>query len=44
MKRGGTTVPVTVQTIKGVEYAFFDATAGSYTATYSKTPLLSHPA
>ncbi len=35
VKRGTTTVPLTFQTIKGVDYAFFDAAAGSYTATYS---------
>jgi WD40 repeat protein len=32
--RSGTNVPFTVQTIKGIEYAFFTAAAGSYTATY----------
>ena len=35
VKRGGTTVPLTMRTVKGVDYAFFDATNGSYTATYS---------
>ena len=35
VKRGTTTLPLTFQTIKGVDYAFFDAAAGSYTATYS---------
>jgi hypothetical protein len=34
VKRGGTPVATTIQMIKGVEYAFFDATAGSYTAVY----------
>ncbi len=33
--RGGTPVTTTNQTIKGVEYAFFDAVAGGYTATYA---------
>ena len=35
MKRDGVQIPTTTQTIKGVEYAFFDATAGSYEATYA---------
>ncbi len=35
VKRGTTTLPLTTRTVKGVEYAFFDATTGSYTATYS---------
>ena len=34
IKRGGTPVAITKRTIKGIEYAFFDATAGSYTASY----------
>ncbi|HWM62689.1 MAG TPA: Ig-like domain-containing protein, partial [Solirubrobacterales bacterium] len=33
--RGGTPVTTTTRTVKGVEYAFFDAVAGSYTATYA---------
>ena len=33
--RDGSPVSVTTQTIKGVAYAFFDAAAGSYTATYA---------
>jgi hypothetical protein len=32
--RGGTPVAFTTQTIKGVSYAFFNATAGSYVAQY----------
>jgi Big-like domain-containing protein/purple acid phosphatase-like protein len=35
VKRNGTSIPTTTQTIKGVDYAFFDATAGSYEATYA---------
>jgi hypothetical protein len=35
VKRNGTSIPMTTQTIKGVDYAFFDATAGSYEATYA---------
>ena len=35
VKRNGNPVPTTTQTIKGVEYAFFDAAAGSYEATYA---------
>ena len=33
--RDGAPIPTTTQTIKGVEYAFFDATAGDYEATYA---------
>ncbi len=33
--RGGSTVPFTTSTIKGVTYALFDAQAGNYTATYT---------
>ena len=32
---GTTTVPFTTSVVKGVEYAFFTANAGSYTASYS---------
>ena len=32
--RGGSAVSYTTQTIKGVSYAFFTATSGSYVATY----------
>ena len=32
--RNGSPVPYTVQVIKGIAYAFFDATAGNYTAGY----------
>ena len=35
VKRNGTPITTTTQTIKGVEYAFFDAAAGSYEATYA---------
>ncbi len=35
VKRDGTQIPTTTQTIKGAEYAFFDATAGNYEATYA---------
>ncbi|MGH2944313.1 MAG: fibronectin type III domain-containing protein, partial [Solirubrobacteraceae bacterium] len=34
LTRNGSSVPTTRQTIKGVEYALFDATSGSYVATY----------
>lgn len=34
LTRGGTSVPYTTQTIKGVSYAFFAAQAGSYVAGY----------
>jgi hypothetical protein len=33
--RGGSPVTYTVQTIKGIQYAMFAATAGAYSATYS---------
>ena len=33
--RGGSPVSYTKQTIKGIEYAFFDASAGSYAVTYA---------
>jgi Purple acid Phosphatase, N-terminal domain len=32
--RDGTAVPVSTNTIKGIDYAFVDAAAGTYTATY----------
>ncbi len=35
ISRGGTAVPFTTQTIKGIEYGFFDAVTGAYSATYS---------
>jgi hypothetical protein len=38
LTRGGTAVAFTVQTIKGVDYAVFPATAGSYSALYSNLP------
>jgi hypothetical protein len=31
----GSSVPFTTQTIKGIQYAFFNAVTGSYTATYA---------
>ncbi len=34
IERDETPVSTAIQTIKGIEYAFFDAEAGSYTATY----------
>ena len=34
LERGGTPVAISTQTIKGIKYAFFDAAAGPYTATY----------
>jgi hypothetical protein len=33
--RNGSSIPFTRQLIKGVDYAFFDATDGSYVATYA---------
>jgi hypothetical protein len=35
LDRGGSPVPFTREIIKGVEYAFFPATAGAYAATYA---------
>jgi hypothetical protein len=35
LTRNGTPVTTTTQTIKGNDYAFYDATNGTYTATYS---------
>jgi hypothetical protein len=37
ISRGGGNVPFTVKTIKGVSYAMFTATTGSYTANYGST-------
>jgi hypothetical protein len=34
LKRGSTTVSYSVRTAKGIEYAFFDAVSGLYTANY----------
>ncbi|NJL57573.1 DUF4082 domain-containing protein, partial [bacterium] len=34
LTRGGSSISYTTETIKGVEYAFFDGTAGDYAATY----------
>ena len=36
--RGGAVVPFTVQTIKGIRYAFFGSVSGAYLATYETTP------
>jgi hypothetical protein len=36
--RGGAAVPVSFETIKGVEYATFDAVGGSYVATFGSPP------
>ena len=33
--RGGTAVPYTTETIKGISYAFFSAATGSYAAVYA---------
>jgi hypothetical protein len=35
LTRDGSAVATTTQTIKGIEYAFFSAAGGNYTATYS---------
>jgi hypothetical protein len=37
ISRGGSQVASTIQRIKGVDYAFFDAADGSYVATYGGT-------
>jgi hypothetical protein len=37
LTRSGSAVPFSVQTIKGVQYALFDAVDGAYAATY-QTP------
>jgi hypothetical protein len=34
LTRAGSSVPTTVRTVKGIEYAFFDAVGASYVATY----------
>jgi hypothetical protein len=34
LTRAGSTVTPTIRTVKGIEYAFFDAVGGSYVATY----------
>jgi hypothetical protein len=34
LTRAGSNVPTTIRTVKGVEYAFFDAVGASYVATY----------
>ncbi len=44
VKRSGTPVATAIQTIKGIEYAFFDATAGSYTAVYGPELIATTPA
>ncbi|HEX6130351.1 MAG TPA: LamG-like jellyroll fold domain-containing protein, partial [Actinomycetota bacterium] len=35
LARGGSPVPYTVETVKGIQYAVFAAAAGSYAATYA---------
>lgn len=35
LTKDGNAVPYTIQTIKGIAYAFFDALNGNYTATYT---------
>ncbi len=35
VRRGGSPIPTTLRTIKGVEYAFFEALPGNYTAAYA---------
>jgi hypothetical protein len=37
ISRGGVPVSYTLQTIKGIEYAVFTATAGAYQATYGSS-------
>jgi hypothetical protein len=37
IRMGAVTIPFTRQTIKGIEYAFFDAANGNYTAIYGNT-------
>jgi hypothetical protein len=34
LTRAGSAVPTTIRTVKGIEYAFFDAVGASYVATY----------
>ncbi|MGW4645268.1 Ig-like domain-containing protein [Kitasatospora sp. NPDC004289] len=36
IKQGGVSVPYRVETVKGVNYAFFDGNVGSFTATYGQ--------
>jgi Domain of unknown function (DUF4082)/Bacterial Ig-like domain/Bacterial Ig domain len=43
LTRGGVPVSTTTQTIKGIDYAFFDATAGGYTAQYGAEPTAISP-
>jgi hypothetical protein len=38
--RNGTAVSYTTEVIKGINYAFFDATSGNYTASYSAASVL----
>jgi hypothetical protein len=35
LTRGGAAIPYTIQTIKGVDYAFFSADSGAYVASYA---------
>ena len=38
LTRAGAAVATTTRTVKGIEYAMFDAAAGDYTATYGTAP------
>jgi len=40
ISRGGTAVPYSTNTVKGLDYATFNATAGGYTATYGTSGAL----
>ncbi len=44
VRRGGTAVPTVTRTIKGIEYAFFDAVSGAYTASYGIALTATEPA
>ena len=41
ISRGGVPISYTLQTLKGIEYAVFTATAGAYEATYALQPAIS---
>jgi hypothetical protein len=43
ISKGGTAVPYAVNTIKGLDYATFNAGGGSYTATYGSAGTLHLP-
>jgi hypothetical protein len=38
LTRDGSTVATSARTVKGIDYAFFDAAAGNYVATYDGSP------